>query len=45
MEGFMEEVMSELNLEDQAAVSQKKAGRVEALPGHSMKKSQKLETE
>lgn len=45
MEGFVEEVMFELNPEEQAAVSQKKVGRVQALPGHSMKKSQKLETE
>lgn len=45
MGGFMEEVMSELHLEGQAAVSQKKMGRVEAISGCSMKKGQKFETE
>lgn len=37
--------MSELSLEEQAAVSQKEVGKVEALPVHSMKKDQELETE
>ena len=37
--------MSEMSLEKQAAVSQKEMGKVEALPGYSMKKLQKLETE
>lgn len=30
--------MSELSLEEQAAVSQREVGKVEALPAHSMKK-------
>lgn len=31
--------MSEMSLEEQAAVSQKEMGKVEALPGHGMKKA------
>lgn len=45
MEHFLEEVISELSLEEQAAVSQKEMGKVEALPGHSVNKGQGLETE
>ena len=36
--------MSELSFKEKAAVSQKEMGKVEALPGHSMNKGQKLET-
>lgn len=45
MEGFLEEVMSVLSLEEQATVSQKEMGKVEALPGHSMQRGQELENE
>lgn len=45
MEDFLEEVMSELSLEEQAAVCQKEMGKVEASPGDSMKKDREVETE
>lgn len=44
MEGFLEEVISELSLGEQATVSQREMGKVEALPGHSMNEGQELET-
>lgn len=37
--------MSELSLEEQAAVCQKEVGKVEALPVHSMKKDKEPQTE
>lgn len=45
MEGFLEEVMSVLSLEEGAAVSPKEMGKVEALPGHSMQKGQEFEND